>query len=109
MDKQNFHILDSTMDSIDVILNSDLIATRNSSVGADCWFLNTPVLFFVNGTLKRDNISYIPEDYLGTLVNEININELSETLPSIINDFYNHPMHKNYLIDEEDIVEELLK
>lgn len=109
IDMTGIQIIDSIINSIDVIKNSDMVATRTSSIGADCWYLNAPVLFFVNGIMKSNNISYIPKNYKGTIVNDVSIHELSEMLPSILNDFYNHPLHHNYSIEEERIVEMLLR
>ena len=108
-DLQDIEIIDGRFDSLQVISESDIVATRNSSIGMDCWFQNIPVLFFVNGTLKGNDISYIPRDYKGNINKSISISELSSELYDIIEDFYNHPIHKSYIVDKDFIIKELLK
>ncbi len=109
MNLRDIEILDGALDSRQVVSMSDIVATRNSAIGMDCWFLNIPVLFFVNGTLKGDSISYIPEDYKGNIKMDITSSELSSNLNNIIDDFYHHPHHKFYKVDNDLIKRELLK
>lgn len=100
-------LIDGNTSSYDAILNSDITVTRNSSVGFDSWYANVPVLFFVNETLTRDNISYIPNDYLGAIITKISVEDLQSNLDEIINSFYNHPFHGDLRCDEDSILNEL--
>ena len=50
----NVELIEKTQNSVESIITSDIVITRNSSIGLDCWRLNVPVIFFVNGLLKGD-------------------------------------------------------
>lgn len=104
---EKVEILSSTSNSVSIVNSSDLVATRNSSVGQDCWFLNVPVLFFVHGTLKGDNVAYIPKDYSGAIKDNLDIIKISNQLSLIVEDFYTHAMHNNCNLDEENIIKKL--
>lgn len=78
---------------IDVIRKADLVVTRTSSIGLDCWVLNVPVIFFVNGMFKDFRIDYIPNEYLGKITELINEEWLKDNLENIVESFYNHSFH----------------
>ncbi len=92
---EDIEIIDGKVSSQAAILETDLVVTRYSSVGLDCWYLNVPVLFFVGDILKADSIGYIPENYLGTIRGEMKPEDLVIKLEQIVSDFYNHHYHDN--------------
>lgn len=102
-------ILNKKLSSQEVIMNTDIVITRNSSIGLDSWFMNVPILFFVNGTLKGENISYIPDDYLGNIKNKITVETLINNINNIITDFYDHKFHDNLYIEKDYILNEIFK
>jgi hypothetical protein len=92
-------IIDGNISSQSVILQSDIVFTRTSAIGIDSWFLNVPIIFFVNGILKGDNIDYIPNDYTGAIKTYITVEALANQLETIIEDFYNHKLHNKFSVD----------
>lgn len=109
IDLNGIKIINETENSQEIVLRSDLVITRNSSIGLDCWFANVPVIFFLNGTLNKCVESYMPLDYLGIIKGKPTIEEFYSNLDSIKNDFYNHSIHKGLQVDEEAIKSELFK
>jgi len=107
-DFNNINVLDGIISSQDAIRNSDLVITRTSAIGLDSWFMNVPILFFVNGTLEGDSVSYIPNDYLGKIKENITIDQLKNKLELIIDDFYNHPFQEEFLVANQNIKEKIL-
>tara|TARA_B100000963_G_scaffold266236_1_gene234428 strand:+ start:15829 stop:17538 length:1710 start_codon:yes stop_codon:yes gene_type:complete len=98
----------SNISSIVAIRNSDLVITRDSAIGFDSWFLNVPILFFLNGMLKGEDLPYIPHDYKGKFSELPSIISLSKKINSIIKQFYSHNYHTNFEIDKKYIIKELL-
>ena len=92
-------IIDGNISSQSVILQSDIVFTRTSAIGIDSWFLNVPIIFFVNGILKGDNVDYIPNDYTGAIKTYITVEALVNQLEIIIEDFYNHKLHNKFSVD----------
>lgn len=61
-------ILNSSTDVEELILNSDVVITRSSSIGLDAWIYGVPPLFpKLNTPLQQLNIFYAPNDYEGTV------------------------------------------
>ncbi len=104
-----FTFSDKLISSLDIIQYSDLVITRNSSIGVDAWSYNVPVLFFTNGTLKSDTMSYIPEDYSGNFVEFPHNDNLISKLQSIMEDFYTHSYHRNFVFDNNEVLKKLYK
>lgn len=108
--KEGIKVYDGSKSSQEIIKEiADVVVTRNSSVGLDSWYLNVPVLFFVDGTLNGDTMSYIPDDYLGVLNKRPSIKKLSSELQKITHDFYEHPFQKETEVKEKSLIVELLK
>ena len=105
----NVKLIDNTISSQDAIADSDIVVTRNSAIGLDCWYINIPVVFFVYGTLKGDNIAYIPNDYKGKISTTIDIDEFKCILNEVVLDFYKHPFHENMKVDNAQIINKILK
>lgn len=108
IDLSDIEIIEGTKNATDVISESDIVATRTSAIGVDCWFLNVPVLFFVHGTMKKDDLSFIPKDYKGAIDGRLDFDSLKNDLPAILENFYSHPIHREFSIDEELIEKELM-
>jgi hypothetical protein len=104
----NIQLINPCIPSQEVIAKSDIIVTRTSSIGLDCWYANVPVIFFVNGTLKGDGIEYIPENYAGKIFQNITVEKFSDIFKEITVNFYEHSFHDDLIIDKKDIVNKLL-
>lgn len=104
---EDIEVIPSSVPSQDVVISHDMIITRNSSVGHDAWALNTPVLFFLIGTLKSDKIFYIPNNYKGVFNSFPDICELKDDINLIMEDFYNHELHLNFKYDELELKSKL--
>ena len=102
-------IIDSTIDSKNIVMNSDLVITRTSSIGQDAWFANVPVVFFINGSFNKNIGEFMPDDYLGLIRNDITIDEFHEKLPGILSDFYNHYLHKDLQVDYMEIKKKIFR
>lgn len=98
---------DSEESSIIAIQKSDLIITRNSSVGLDAWILNVPVIFLVYGNLKGSGISYIPMDYIGSFIQQPSISEFKHFIENL-NNFYDHSYHTTQEVDKSQLKAELI-
>ena len=101
-------IIQNTINSVEVLKSCDIAITRNSSIGLDSWYLNTPIIFLVNKTLNNEGISYIPKNYLGTIKDDLTTDKFNELLPEIINDFYNNNFHSSLIIDKQKIIFDLI-
>lgn len=106
---KNTIIIDGILNSKDVISKTDLVITRTSSIGLDAWFANIPVVFFINGSYNERVGIFMPSDYSGVIEDQISIEEFNCKLPAIIDDFYNHSLHKELDFDFEEIKNELFK
>ena len=100
--------IDSSISSQKAINNSDLVITRDSSIGFDAWFLNIPILFFLHGMLKGEGLAYIPDDYKGKFNHMPSLIYLSNNLQDIVTQFYSHKYHSDFIIDENYLVKEIL-
>ncbi len=103
---RNF-IVSGNNSSQEIISKTDLVFTRNSSIGLDAWFLNTPILFFVDKSLSSKNVTYIPSDYLGKITIQNKVETLKILIPKIIDNFYNHKYHQDLYIDKDEIRKKL--
>ncbi len=97
--------VDKNTNAIQEILYTDLAVTRTSTIGMDCWILNTPIIFFVNMNMKNDNSSYIPNDYKGTIKFDIDEYYLKDNLELILKDFYSITSAKNKLVHSGEVDE----
>lgn len=88
----NIKVYDGSYSSLDIIQKSDLVVTRTSSIGLDCWYANVPVLFFVNDMFKNFLVDYIPDDYLGTIKEDVDKIWLKSNIEAITKSFYAHPI-----------------
>lgn len=105
----NCEYLNKNISSTEVITKSDIVVTRNSSIGFDAWSLNVPIIFFVNASLNNTGVSFAPSDYIGTIQKVIDEYEFEEIHEKLLSDFYSHRMQDNYIIDTELIIKEILK
>lgn len=105
--KNGIQYLNPTALPTDAIFSSDIIVTRNSSIGLDCWMLNVPVVFVVNGLLGYEGISYIPEDYIGTFKGELNEVNFKHVFDNVLNEFYRHSFHNDTLVDKSNLIQEI--
>ncbi|WP_121667571.1 hypothetical protein [Mesonia aquimarina] len=85
----DFEELDKS--STDAINNADIVITRNSTIGLDAWMLSVPVIFLTYGSLKSNNIPYIPRGYSGDFRHEPSIQELDLFIENLEFNFYSHP------------------
>ena len=106
-DSLKLPILNSDISSIEIIKNTDLVITRNSSIGLDSWLLNTPMIFLTYGQLKSDNISYIPKNYKGNFKNKPSNESLNKFIENLDSYFYKHPYLTSNNVDVESIIKKL--
>lgn len=109
VDLEKIKIIKGSENSQRVVLNSDIVVTRTSSIGLDSWFANIPVIFFINNSFKNTKSEFIPENYSGVIREDISIEKFAEKLNSIIDDFYTQSFHKELEIDFDKIKSELFK
>ncbi len=103
-------IIEGKADSLTAMLEADLVVTRNSSIGLDAWYTNTPVLFFTYGVLTSNGVDYIPDNYLGNIKNEIIKDKLDvDYLKRIIENFYAHELHGDLNINKKEINNKIFK
>ena len=108
---KQFNVLfcDATSSSKEAIIDADLVVTRTSAIAYDAWFMNVPILFFVNGTLVEKNVSFVPDDYVGTLKEIPEIDDFRRIIECALIEFYSHEMHQLYTLDEDRIREKILE
>ncbi|KMV30221.1 hypothetical protein AB733_12420 [Photobacterium swingsii] len=81
-------VLNSYVTFEDVVASSDLIITRTSSIGLDCWLHNIPVVFFRgNATSKAISAEYLPVDYVGDVSNFEELLFLINNFKLLLDDF----------------------
>ncbi|MFT6841572.1 MAG: hypothetical protein ACJASR_000334 [Psychroserpens sp.] len=101
--KRDYHqfdlrFIDSNEDSLTAISNSDLVLTRNSTIGLDSWKINVPVVFFLNNSLSNIGVTYIPDSYKGTFKNFPTFATLDDYLENINTYFY---LYNNLKLDKD--------
>lgn len=67
-DLDNVEVINQTTLFSDIVDSSDLIVTRKSSIGMDCWVHKVPVIFF-RRTPDSKNVEadYLPSEYVGDI------------------------------------------
>tara|TARA_B110000211_G_scaffold206965_1_gene242425 strand:- start:4392 stop:6116 length:1725 start_codon:yes stop_codon:yes gene_type:complete len=101
--KLNCKLVDMTSSNSDTILESDIVITRNSSIGADCWAHNVPIIFIRHNDFMRSVESdYLPKGYIGDLNKVEDIFPLIES-EEFYNEFYNVREYLNNHITTSDI------
>lgn len=103
----NVPFYNSEATSIDAIKFSDIVITRNSSIGLDAWILNTPVLFMVYGKLHSTMVPFIPKDYIGVYNSKPSFTDLDYFI-NHLDLFYSHKFHQNAVVDRHILREELM-
>lgn len=101
-------IVPENINALSEIQQTDLVITRNSSVGYDAWISNTPIVFFLNNSLSENGISFIPEDYPGLIKENISLEMLNQILPEIIKEFYNHSFQKYLNSVDDSVIDSML-
>ena len=100
-------MIPSTLASTQIIQESDIVITRDSAIGFDAWFLNTPILFFLNGMLKGKGLTYIPDNYLGKFSKMPSLEDLSKNLGAIVSQFYSHKYQLYCKRDESYLIKKI--
>ena len=60
------HLLKKDCVNESVIYENDLVITRTSSIGMDCWIMNAPIIFVRESQIFKNVIAeYIPRNYCG--------------------------------------------
>lgn len=83
-------IINAVVDSLDIIKVTDLVLTRNSSIGLDAWKLNVPVMFFVHESLNNKGIAYIPNNFKGSFLTTPNSESMDYFLDNLNSLFYDY-------------------
>lgn len=76
-----------------LILDSDVVITRSSSIGLDAWIYGVPPMFMkLNKPLQAHNIFYAPNDYKGTIFLLNQLEEILDDYEGLKQQFLNHPL-----------------
>ena len=97
-------ILNKNISNVKIINENDLVITRNSSIGTDCWAINTPVIFIRNNEeLKKTVTDYIPVGYIGD-VSDVHfaISMIENT--AFLNGFYSIRSEMSMELSKEEIL-----
>ncbi|MEZ9713364.1 hypothetical protein AB4267_10835 [Vibrio cyclitrophicus] len=90
IEKMGITVLSKELSFEEATKNSDLVITRTSSVGDDCWMLNIPVVFVrfdrIFSNVKAD---FIPDGYIGDVRNEQELRDvLTSNMDLFLNEYY---------------------
>lgn len=107
-EKLDIVTIPTTISSQEAVASSDLVITRTSAIGMDAWYLNIPILFFTYGTIKSQEMAFIPEDYCGNIKNEIDDFSLfGNVVDQAVEEFYSHDFQALVTVDSEQIKNEI--
>lgn len=77
----------------ELIVNSDMVVTRTSSIGLDCWIYGTPVVFLkLNENARQLDIFFAPDDYYATCTSLLGCSEILADYPRLIREFKSHKL-----------------
>nr|WP_305465245.1 polysialyltransferase family glycosyltransferase [Photobacterium leiognathi] len=73
----NVQVLSNSLTFSSIIHDTDLVLTRTSTIGLDCWLNNIPVIFIRhNKHLKNIIADYLPLNYVGDISSVYELNDL---------------------------------